>query len=911
MSGVGRVFFWPPGAARLEQIAFQPLENHRQNVEFLLRAWTWEGDFALNERTWDWLCEAVSQHDWGKRSTLRILPPGKEIRGRSQTGWNYSFAGHRFRLLGALSAYARAIERAHNDYSTAEIARAGYALVEQHGIDRNTVQERYARDLYIYCMCDQIEAELAVRVWAEKARETAFLSFILQPLAGLQGIPQRPFPFGTGPLVFTLDPFPFEKSVELILRYRFPKLPPEWERLGSPEVRARALEALSFDLDEAPEVPVTVRLEPAVAELEGVETDLKAFYQAAVGFSPNSLQREVWQKLQNGQDALVLLAPTGSGKTEAVALPLLACRRRVVIALPAKSLLEDHLVRFERILTRLSGALGFTHRLIVDTGDRMEHRIFEQGNVRPLKGRHLYRGDVILTTLDKLLYRYFGYDPERKSYTYPLRLGQLSTAFIFDEAHTYESTAFTNFARLLEALYLRGHPLVAMIATLPTSYLEALGQGFAFVDYAQGEQALTLEQEMGRGEYAGRRRLRLIGETGGLEDLEAHKAARRKAMLVQLSEVWTGQERVLLSLDRVKDAALLYQTLREKPPHGIQPLSEPTSQALSRSNLLLYHGRLDPEWRRWIYQRVQKLDQEGKPYLLVSTSAIEVGVDLNATHLITEICAPEALVHRAGRVNRRGTVAEAEVRVIGRSIPAYLDPFREDQAAFERYLECLEHLEALGPEEARQFMAVYARPILRDPRAEVAFTLLSRYVYEYRLEYEPLHQQGFIATRSWEPTLTVVVNEAEGWEMEVPVRRLSYGPKQEHLAPRLEEAQHWRLEVYRASHNADHSWQGRWERLSTWGDLYRGRYRMVFQGPWAEAYRRDEGLVNPPRIFRRERWSSDPPLKVRLRTWLYEGEEGGKEIMWFPADSLGKGKSKRQGRMIILHYLADPGLEET
>ncbi|MFX5226031.1 hypothetical protein ABTC73_20720, partial [Acinetobacter baumannii] len=69
--------------------------------------------------------------------------------------------------------------------------------------------------------------------------------------------------------------------------------------------------------------------------------------------------------------------------------------------------LEDRFARYLRHLARLSGR---PYRLLVDTGHRQARRIFHpDGKEEARKERHLYKADAILTTLDKLLYRYFGY----------------------------------------------------------------------------------------------------------------------------------------------------------------------------------------------------------------------------------------------------------------------------------------------------------------------------------------------------------------------------------------------------------------------------------------------------------------------------------------------------------------------
>jgi CRISPR-associated helicase Cas3 len=56
-----------------------------------------------------------------------------------------------------------------------------------------------------------------------------------------------------------------------------------------------------------------------------------------------------------------------------------------------------------------------------------------------------------------------------------------------------------------------------------------------------------------------------------------------------------------------------------------------------------------------------------RPAVLIATSAGEVGVDLDADHMVCDLVAWERMVQRLGRVNRRGERGDTEVRVIDAS----------------------------------------------------------------------------------------------------------------------------------------------------------------------------------------------------------------------------------------------------
>ena len=111
--------------------------------------------------------------------------------------------------------------------------------------------------------------------------------------------------------------------------------------------------------------------------------------------------------------------------------------------------------------------------LVVDTGSKMHRWVYRDGQeikIRINSRRHLYKGDVILTTIDKFLYRYFAFGDKQKSFIIPLRIHREKTLICFDEAHSYDEISFTNFQSLVQSLYEAGRSLVLMTATMPPEY---------------------------------------------------------------------------------------------------------------------------------------------------------------------------------------------------------------------------------------------------------------------------------------------------------------------------------------------------------------------------------------------------------------------------------------------------------
>lgn len=201
MNHWGRIFFlYPKGTdpdaadgrssyAEPLSIFGQPLDNHTGNCRYLLEAFD---SHFFHPETRDRLLLAAKLHDDGKRETFRI---GKDERGRL----TYSFAGHRFRVPRD-DPYVAGLIRAHHEFSVEQVNS------ERAQFSSEADRRRFADDLYLLCMADQLEAELAVK--AVEKRETAprsFMEFTTESLFGrYDAFRVVPWPFALPSLTITI-----------------------------------------------------------------------------------------------------------------------------------------------------------------------------------------------------------------------------------------------------------------------------------------------------------------------------------------------------------------------------------------------------------------------------------------------------------------------------------------------------------------------------------------------------------------------------------------------------------------------------------------------------------------------------------------------------------------------------------
>ena len=866
----GRVFFPRQDDCTIpEHILFQPLGNHVSNVRKLVHHWK-RDDFSIAnlDESLMRVSKAAGLHDIGKPQRFGV---SIKIQANGKFDFVYSFKGHRFLASDPKQPWVESLAKGHHDYSVHDICRDTYILktLLNKLEDTDPLQEEaekykhilesdslsYARELYILEMCDQIEAEIACRFYEDKeqAESRAFMDFTITKSD--EGI-------------FFLDPWIFDRDddVELTLS--------SWLMPFPDNIRKALLKATKDDdsaltkkLQEAVEQwwqqqPRNLRSEKHRVVIRQLPKDVEYkldsqnTYQAVGDFTPNSMQVELAEALnreQHPHPSILLKAPTGTGKTEAIIFPSLGNDYRLILVLPTRSLLEDQRERIHGYLERFSKLgknRGREISLVVDTGAEMDRWLYINGEAKKPKvrpRRHLYKGNIILTTLDKFLYRYFSFGDKQKSFIFPHRIHRENTLICFDEAHSYDDIAFTNFQSLVRSLYEAGRSLVLMTATMPPQF-EKHFDYLQTIDYTkqrskQPERSFTWVKDQ---------------KIDGATDFADFQNQVTQIILQE----WQAKasRRILIVVETVRDAAAIYQQLKKQFS---------SSEDESSRFLFLYHGRIADQLRPDIYKSLKQRDDDRKPYILVTTSAIEVGCDLNAEILVSQICPPENLIQRAGRCNRRGDVPDAKVIVVGDNIPDFANTL--DETGWQNYQNALSHLKTFDTGAIAD--CISHNPHIDDYRVVELFSMLHDYVYSADLTCQPIHKRGLIPTRSWEPSaeLRLMFSEKDYHSISVPISRLAEKNGQQYAY----------TYAFERSYDKENT---RWSEIPIgWGSAYDKDIIIqispnlddfIFDNSLPNyPYDQDLGFVELPKIF--SKWSDGAEVKLK-----YEGSkrDGGKYI---------------------------------
>ena len=372
------------------------------------------------------------------------------------------------------------------------------------------------------------------------------------------------------------------------------------------------------------------------------EDGFKRDFEKLMGFSPFEWQRDLFRKhFLAGDVPPALDIPTGLGKTSVMAIWYLALKagagvpRRLVYVVDRRAVVDQATTEADKIREKSNDC---ALRVSTLRGQHVDNREWLADPAAPA---------IVVGTVDMIGSRllFSGYGVSRKMRPYHAGLLGADAIVVLDEAHLVPP-----FEKLLEAI---------------ANGAETFGpQEPTNREIVPSLKLLSLSATGRAGGEGGKAVFRLSPEHRKDEAVRKRLEARKRLtiqvlddapkLVPQLAErAWSlgnGPARVLVYCDRREDAVKVKDEIDKKFKKEER---KPVFQLLVGGRRVLEREALSD----WLKKHGFFSDAGGppeQPTFLIATSAGEVGVDLDADHMVCDLVEWERMVQRLGRVNRRG-----------------------------------------------------------------------------------------------------------------------------------------------------------------------------------------------------------------------------------------------------------------
>jgi CRISPR-associated endonuclease/helicase Cas3 len=309
-------------------------------------------------------------------------------------------------------------------------------------------------------------------------------------------------------------------------------------------------------------------------------------------------------------DNVIAIAPTGSGKTEASLLWALNNLEnmgggKLFYLLPTMVTANSIFLRLEDYFGK--GNVGLTHStasfMFQDEEDDQEERrnvLFDKSFIKP----------ATVATIDQLLITGFNHG----KWTL-VEANAANAVIIIDEIHSYDSWTLGLIIKSIEHFSRLGAKFMLMSATMPTYLVELLSKAFSSVKIIKDDMLLN----------SCRNKYTTCDKSidDAISDIE-DAVKQGKKTLVVVNNVAKCQE--------------LYEKL-------------------SFLNPVCYHSKFTLE------DRIKKESLIEETNLLIATQVVEVSLDIDFDVMFCECAPPDAIVQRAGRVNRRRSKLDSHISI--------------------------------------------------------------------------------------------------------------------------------------------------------------------------------------------------------------------------------------------------------
>lgn len=353
---------------------------------------------------------------------------------------------------------------------------------------------------------------------------------------------------------------------------------------------------------------------------------------------------------EDGSNSLLLLAPTGIGKTLAVTADLAQGRRRTIYGVPLRA---------------LAGSISDEIRGINRQPKPVEV-VVHHGNVHDSL---LFSEEVVVTTYDQIVCAVPGLP-----LSLPLSAGHaiagalVMSRLILDEVHlawSISSEALTILLGILEFRQRLGLQTVVMTATMPESAARLISDRLKMRLIVAGNHETKDDEALKK-----RQENRSIAVSQ--MDVKGKNADEEEVNLAPvINGISTGQGKRIYFANTVDRLQLTYDRL--------------AASGFDMSRVTVLHNRMPATWRAQAEELVKR--QFGKNgddgnWLLLTNQVAEAGLDISAPFVVSDPAPVDTLIQRAGRCARwfREGVTVGDFRVISppkAKLKDWAAPYRE------------------------------------------------------------------------------------------------------------------------------------------------------------------------------------------------------------------------------------------